>query len=211
MAADGFMEKGNTCYQESMGYMKEGNFDAAQRSLMEAISCFEKSFDDGNTYAGRNLLQLYAMHPAVKNGKSFGEWLVKLADKKDGWGMMLLGTILCGAKHRLWMASFESGELPMFGTDLEEGLKLIAGGVDALSNDTNKMLDFHDCSAISEAYQLSVYNQISKNGRPSKNDINGFIQYSEKELSLMPPGNPNEAGYREMINNEINKMKKMLE
>lgn len=88
------------------------------------------------------------------NSKDFVKLLEKLASYKDGWSMIILGTLYCGSYHPFIKQTFgEEAFSP--NKNVKAGHKLIDEGI-KIAQGNSYELKYHDYSIIVDAYRAPV-------------------------------------------------------
>jgi len=142
----------------------------------EARDLWEKGTDSGNWRCAYILAKdIYAKDESgMKSSENFLRALKALAYKiENGWGMIVLGSMLCGATHGFWR-SFEENAFcereddpnrggfrlvknAFYEKELNpsEGLRLIENGLEIARGGGSPELDFSDYGTIADAYHNS--------------------------------------------------------
>ena len=132
-------------------------------------------------YAGRD--------PAYRSKEKYLNLLKKLAyERKDSWGMVMLGIVFGGGEHRNWIEaeSFSATDFAEFNNE-SEGLRLIEEGVKLdKSDDVDMKLNWEDILAIGGIY-YNRFKRGKESGTANLDDQRKAVEYWEKSLALIPP------------------------
>ena len=166
---------------DTIAMVQFGNALMKQKRTEEAIKWWEKAAEGGRAGGAYNLARYYSgLETGVGDGEKMLDYMKSLAyAHNDGWGMLHLGIIFCGATHPLWKKNIEPEQFESQ-RNVNEGLRLITQGIKRAES-TSKDLTLYDYDAGAEV--LRAYS-----GPLGVEVLKLALAYKTKARGLIPPG-----------------------